>query len=211
MAPAKAAAAQGPSRDMRAHILAVTCELMQEKGVRATSISDIAQAAGISKGTLYYYYSAKEDIVYDIADRNLAQITEEFTAWAGQMGRKSSPQTILTALVRRVLGAEDRGRLHLYLLSDALSGSRELADKFQRRYSDCLAAMAQALDSLLGPGPDNQPLAHLLLAVLNGLMVQRMCGIDPIPVDRIVELLCSMESAGPADGQSILETGRVGS
>jgi AcrR family transcriptional regulator len=44
------------SRSMRniEHILEVAGRLLVEKGVRDTSLSDIAREAGISKGTLYY-------------------------------------------------------------------------------------------------------------------------------------------------------------
>lgn len=189
MTPKERAPAQKAAKDMRVHILTTASHLMLEKGVRATSINDIAQAAGISKGTLYYYYSAKDDIVYDIADRNLTQITEEFMAWLSQMEQKHSPVVILKALFHRVLGAQDRGRLHLYLLSDALINNQELAAKFKRRYDDCLTALKVALDTVTGPKETNQAMAHLLLAALDGLAVQKMCGTENIPVEEIVGLL----------------------
>jgi len=46
-------------------IEAASNELMTERGVTDTSLADIAGEVGISKGTLFYYYSSKNDLVYD--------------------------------------------------------------------------------------------------------------------------------------------------
>lgn len=44
--------------------------LFMSKGVENTSISDITQSAGVGKGTFYYYFKDKNDIVsYLIADK----------------------------------------------------------------------------------------------------------------------------------------------
>ena len=49
--------------DNKAKILKSAIRLIGENGVEGTSLSDIAKDVGISKGTLYYYYSTKSDIV----------------------------------------------------------------------------------------------------------------------------------------------------
>ena len=49
-----------------AHIKKVALELFSTKGYFSTSISDIAKAAGISKGLLYNYFESKEDLIKTI-------------------------------------------------------------------------------------------------------------------------------------------------
>ena len=39
-----------------------------EKGYEATSIQDIADAVGILKGSLYYYITSKEDLLFEILE-----------------------------------------------------------------------------------------------------------------------------------------------
>ena len=95
--------------DMKSYILNIATKLMTEKGVKETSLSNMAKEANISKGTLYYYYSAKEDIRYDIADRNLTCITNEM------LNILNRDKEILKTLIQKVLDAQTRGRLHLYL------------------------------------------------------------------------------------------------
>lgn len=50
----------------RKEILLEAAKVFQEKGYRGTTVQDIAQAAGILKGSLYYHFANKEDIFYEI-------------------------------------------------------------------------------------------------------------------------------------------------
>ena len=59
-------------------ILDVATKLFLEKGYDQTAISDILSAAGIAKGSLYYHYKSKEDVLDDI----VARITEQIAAAA---------------------------------------------------------------------------------------------------------------------------------
>ena len=52
---------------VQAAILGTAAQLFTRAGIHGTSLNDIAQAAGLSKGTLYYYYPTKEALVNDIA------------------------------------------------------------------------------------------------------------------------------------------------
>lgn len=45
-----------------AELLAAALELFVERGFAATRLEDVATRAGVSKGTLYLYYSGKEDL-----------------------------------------------------------------------------------------------------------------------------------------------------
>jgi len=57
-------------------INAVSIDLFYKKGYFATSISDIARASGIQKASIYYHYSNKEDILYDILKTTASDINE---------------------------------------------------------------------------------------------------------------------------------------
>lgn len=52
--------------NMKNTIKDVSIDLFYKKGYFASSISDIARAAGIQKSSIYYHYSNKEDILFDI-------------------------------------------------------------------------------------------------------------------------------------------------
>lgn len=45
-----------------------------EKGYDGTSVGEIAKGAGLSKASLYYHYTSKEEILYELVKRTLFEI-----------------------------------------------------------------------------------------------------------------------------------------
>lgn len=54
------------TRKRRDEVLATATRFFYEKGYDATSIQDIADELGLLKGSLYYYISTKEDLLFEI-------------------------------------------------------------------------------------------------------------------------------------------------
>ncbi len=52
--------------DRRERIIEVARGLIARYGFKKTTMSDIAQAAGVAKATLYHYFRSKEDILREI-------------------------------------------------------------------------------------------------------------------------------------------------
>ncbi|HEY4175720.1 MAG TPA: TetR/AcrR family transcriptional regulator [Kofleriaceae bacterium] len=48
--------------------------LFQKRGVEATTMRDIARAAGMSLGAAYYYFSSKEDLIFAYYEENQREI-----------------------------------------------------------------------------------------------------------------------------------------
>lgn len=53
-------------------ILDAALQLFTEKGFSATRMIDVANAAGISKGTLYLYFDSKEDIFREVVHQRIS-------------------------------------------------------------------------------------------------------------------------------------------
>lgn len=62
------------SERSRAAILEAALHLFSEQGYRATSIREIAEAAGLSTGNLYHHYSDKETLFRTLLDQYWAAI-----------------------------------------------------------------------------------------------------------------------------------------
>ncbi|WP_188989686.1 TetR/AcrR family transcriptional regulator [Paenibacillus nasutitermitis] len=71
-------------------ILEGAIKSFSEKGYRGTSIQDIADALGISKGSLYFYFKSKEDLLLSI-----------FKYYIESMGKKSQELSQSTELSSR--------------------------------------------------------------------------------------------------------------
>ena len=182
---------QSSVTDIRQKILRAASELMTQKGIKETSLKDIAKRSGISAGTLYYYYSAKEDIIYEIADNNLNNIANELLDWIGVVDGSTTHEQILKTVFDKILAAKTRGKLHLYLISDAGTANGELRRKFTERYADWRKTLIFGLEKVLKNSAETDgSLACLILAALDGLIIQSMfCKDEILPVDGVVKLI----------------------
>jgi AcrR family transcriptional regulator len=61
-----AARTRPPSTPRRDAVLALAADLFAEKGFRATTVRDIADAAGVLSGSLYHHFDSKEAIVDEL-------------------------------------------------------------------------------------------------------------------------------------------------
>jgi AcrR family transcriptional regulator len=75
-------------------LLAAALDLFVEKGYAATRSEEVAQRAGVSKGTLYLYYPSKEELLKAVISHNLSDRISEgaaraagFTGSAGDLLR----------------------------------------------------------------------------------------------------------------------------
>jgi AcrR family transcriptional regulator len=53
-------------------LMRVSVELFAEHGYAQTSVQQIVDAAGVTKGALYHYFTSKDDLLFDIYDRLLS-------------------------------------------------------------------------------------------------------------------------------------------
>ena len=64
------------NHNKREQILDAMQELMGSSNVQAISVSDIAQKAGIGKGSIYYYFSSKNDIIDAVIERSYSRVLD---------------------------------------------------------------------------------------------------------------------------------------
>jgi AcrR family transcriptional regulator len=65
-------------------LLDVACTLFAEKGFEATSVQDLVEAAGVTKGAMYHYFSSKDDLLHEIYARVLRMQMERLEKVAAQ-------------------------------------------------------------------------------------------------------------------------------
>jgi AcrR family transcriptional regulator/predicted DNA-binding transcriptional regulator AlpA len=118
--------------DRRKHIMGVAARVFAEKGYYATTIADLAQAAGIAKGTIYWYFNNKRTIMLAILDEMSRQITGTF----GKILRDAPDG--LEALLRCVGPAlellETHGPIYLMYFLEIGSTDTAIQEKFKEIY-----------------------------------------------------------------------------
>lgn len=159
------------NENLKQKILDAACALLRTTSFESVTLAQIAGAAGVSKGTLYYYYSSKEDILFDIGDRYLSGLMDELLAWADNREKDTSLPRLLKYVLERGAG-DEFGNLRLYLIGAGVSGQDALRRRYVELYGQFQSTLAQRL-AQRAPGMDAQFAAWLLLVLTDGVLVQK--------------------------------------
>lgn len=65
------------NQNKRERILDAAQELMETSSIRSVSVQKIAQNAGIGKGSIYYYFSSKNEIIEAVIERSYFRVLDE--------------------------------------------------------------------------------------------------------------------------------------
>jgi AcrR family transcriptional regulator len=180
----------------REKILLTATRLIKERGVSNVSLADIAGAVKISKGTLYYYYPSKSDLIFDITELSMDHMTKKIFEWVEKSREVTSPEDILKIVFDTVLKARSRGQIHFYLILEALT-DEPLRKRFCDEYTRWRDMIEEGLNGVLPAGKNNPVLARIMLATIYGLLLQSLLGVEKTPLDDITSFLVSANTASP--------------
>src|SRR5437764_8236716 len=96
---------RGADSERRAELLEVAAEMFADRGFRATTVRDIADAAGILSGSLYHHFDSKESMVDEIL-RNF--LDELFGRYREIVTAGGDPRDMLEAVVVASFESIDR-------------------------------------------------------------------------------------------------------
>ena len=82
----------------RERLVRAACPLFHQHGVGQTSLADIASAADVQIGNVYYYFKTKDDIIRAVIEAHADALRADLTA----LERHRNPAARLTALVRQI-------------------------------------------------------------------------------------------------------------
>jgi TetR/AcrR family transcriptional regulator, transcriptional repressor for nem operon len=91
------ATATGRRPGKRERLIAAALQLLHEQGVERTTLADIAKAADVPAGNVYYYFKTKDEVIGAVIDAHVQQIK---TTLAAIEARHRSPKSRLKAFVR---------------------------------------------------------------------------------------------------------------
>lgn len=171
------AAARGEKRPL---ILQAATEVFSERGFAAVTVAEIADRAGIGKGTVYEYFSSKEELlfaVFEWMNEGIAQRIRDLLAEDG-----TTHERLLRLLE---LGAEiTREQVEMQaVVLDFWSASR--GTRSEERYNQACAATYRTYRGLvadvirsgqtageLNADVDAEAIAAMVVAAMDGLGIQ---------------------------------------
>lgn len=86
------------AEERREQLIDTALRVFAEKGWNATSIPDLARAAGIAQGLMYHYFSNKEELLRAVVQRHsfLSELRELLTVSAERPAREVLPEVAHT-------------------------------------------------------------------------------------------------------------------
>ncbi|HKK96160.1 MAG TPA: TetR/AcrR family transcriptional regulator [Anaerovoracaceae bacterium] len=167
-----------PKNDnIRDKILNTAYKMLQEKSFNEISLSQIAKSSGISKGSIYYYYNSKDDLLYDIADSYLNQLYGDLIKWVDNKDKDTSlPRLLYFSLKGGIDEPEKNLRFHLVM--DAVAGNTELKDKLIKKYMTFKTIFSEKIyeRSTLMDKEQADYYGWLLLTLIDGIIIQNLLG-----------------------------------
>jgi AcrR family transcriptional regulator len=155
-----------------AELLAAARRLFAEQGYAATSLEDVADAAGVTKGAVYHHFKGKQDLfraVYEREQQALAEVS--FAAYQ----RRRDPRQGFHDACRAFFEASLDPAVQRITLTDAPSalgweGMREIEDRYSMAM--IIAGLQRAMDEGVIDKRPVEPLAHLIFgATCEGIML----------------------------------------
>lgn len=167
----RADTARAPRQDnRRVAILDASAALFARRGFHATSLRDIAAAAGMLPGSVYYHFASKEDLLLAVYAVGVERIAARVDA---AVSRKRTPRARLEAAciahLQTLLERSDYAQVVVRVLpqdADAVSARlAELRNDYERRFNALIDGLT------LAKAVDRKLLRLALLSILNGTQV----------------------------------------
>ncbi|GLU49998.1 TetR/AcrR family transcriptional regulator [Nocardiopsis ansamitocini] len=183
-------------RTRREEILAAAIRVFARRGYAASRIDDIAQEAGVAKGSVYLYFDSREQLLHVAAEaftaRSAAVLAE---AAAGRGGARERLERLVRGVVAMLTAEPDLARVLLDLWAASRWGPQSPLDlaATYREYRAAIAALLEEATAQGCPGAvDAHAHATVLVGAIEGCVLQWLIDpeVDPAAlVDPLVRLL----------------------
>jgi AcrR family transcriptional regulator len=151
-----------PAEQRRTQLLSVAVEVFGERGFHATSMDEVAEAAGVTKPVLYQHFPSKRALYRELLDDVDAQLVARLVeATAGAASLRERVEAGFAAYFRFV--AENRAAFRL-LFGASVRNDPEFAVVAERAI-DHIAALIADLIEIDAPAGHRRVLAHAIVGM----------------------------------------------
>ena len=177
----------------RERLLDAAMELFMKQGIDATSLEDVAETAGYSRGAFYSNFASKDELICEVVDREIQRGQGDMNAILGQ----DLPPMERLALIRSYylnLGCDVENcmfwtAVRLYAMQNPNVRPR-IAKLLSSHYGEIANYIRRVFEEL-GKEPPAPPeiLAFSLLAQAMGLAISQMVDPDLITAEQFQQAL----------------------
>ncbi len=141
-APAGPRRADEPRGGTRDAITAATVALVADRGFSATSVDDIAERAGVAKGSVYYNFGSKSALFESVLGEGQRRLTAALRgASAGKSGREAVG-ALVHELLEQIQGHPDFAKV---LVAEVFRTGRDWQDSIRQVRDESFAVFAEVV------------------------------------------------------------------
>jgi len=185
-----------PTEQRRAEILASALQLFSSKGFHDTTMEEVANAAGVAKGTIYLYFQSKEhlllalkrDFMQGLTDAVANIVADAIEQLEG--GKGTDYRDIIDDIFHAVVDYHTSRREAVEVVVRQ-SPSPDLVNEALELEREYLALITSAFRTGMEYGlvhtEDPEMTAHLITAAIRDNIATCLCYGEPNDLDRLVE------------------------
>jgi AcrR family transcriptional regulator len=179
--------------DRRRQLLGVALDQFAATGYHATSMDDVAEAAGVTKPVLYQHFGSKRklylELLEDVGAELMAAITEATATAAGPRAQVEAGFSAYLAFVGR------RRAAFSLLFGSGARRDEEFADAVRRVESSIANAIAALIDVDVDDA-HRHTVAHALVGMAEGAVRHAIANGRPLDPERMARQLADLSWAG---------------
>ncbi|MFQ5595094.1 MAG: TetR/AcrR family transcriptional regulator [Anaerolineae bacterium] len=185
MSPRAPEETQRIREERQTQILAAASELFAEKGFHDTKVSEIAARAGVSQGTVYWYFDSKDALFEATFKSQFETFVQPLYEIVADDGRSAVDKLMDIAGASIDLFADNIDLVFVMLQVMATQEVASIITHDFREYYDQFKVFLTPLFEELGD-PDPAATTSMYMAVLDGLMLQCLFGPDWFDRDHVL-------------------------
>lgn len=185
-----------PSKtERRGDILDAAKRLFAERGFHATRMSDVAAAAGVSHGTVFWHFGAKEELFHALMDEEEKTLRAYIDRAVGSVGDGAGDVFRRSVQATFEFFESDRDTVRLLFRDPLVLGDRfdrhlggiyeGFIDDIEKSISDAQRA-GQVMDA------PARVIAFSVAALISGLALRRLATDDGLPAAEVADLVVTM-------------------
>lgn len=179
-------------------ILEAARKVFAEKGFHEATVDDIAEAAGVAKGTVYLYYESKRDVYFAALKFGIAEM---YSSLLQEVQKTSTPEEKLRALIAAKLAYFDENRDFFKIYYSELGNIPSthpsgIDSEFKSLYQE----QARLVETILREGARKKVVRNLrteqaafaISDVIRGVVTHRILGWSKSKLNQDVDFIFDM-------------------
>lgn len=171
-------------------IILAAIKVFTKKNVEEATMREIAAMAGVTTGSIYYYYKNKDELLFHVINHSI-----HFSYNISEMNEskiKNKEELLLEIKneIARRLSKKDEQKLNILLLSDVIAKDGPRKEKYKLNYDNIINKVADMYQFTFGIENEKlkRSVASILVAALDGIAIQQSLNVLPEVQEKFIEI-----------------------